>query len=80
MPVAKKPRASNGSTETELSSSDMMFDYKAAAKAARVLPATLKNMERRAMEEFPHDPMLMELHVLRAIKAYSSPKRRKGKK
>ena len=48
----------------------MVFDYHAAARAANIPPATLHALESEAAHEFPGDPMLMELHVLRAVKAW----------
>ncbi len=47
---------------------DMAFDYAAAAKARKIPKAALKNLESEAAREFPDDPMLAELHVLRAIR------------
>lgn len=58
----------------------MMFDYYRAAKAANISSAMLEKIEREVKKEFPHDPMLMELHVLRAINAFSAQKSRKKKR
>ncbi len=52
------------------------FDYTAAAKARKIPKAALKNLESEAAREFPDDPMLAELHVLRAVKARG--RRRRG--
>jgi hypothetical protein len=46
-----------------------VFDYRSAAEAENVSDAVLRALEREARLEFPHDPMLAELHVLRAVKA-----------
>jgi hypothetical protein len=48
----------------------LMFDYKSAAKRMQIPPEVLKNLEMEIRQEFPNDDMLMELHVLRAIRAY----------
>ena len=45
------------------------FDYEPVARAARIPPARLDEVRQSAREEFPHDDMLYELHVLRACMA-----------
>jgi hypothetical protein len=47
----------------------LYFDYKAAAREHNVPLRTLRNFERQAMEEFPGDRMMFELHLLRAVKS-----------
>jgi hypothetical protein len=56
-----------------------IFDYSETAKAAKLSVATLSALETEAHREFPNDPMLMELHVLRAIKAHAGKMRRGDK-
>lgn len=45
------------------------FDYEPVARAAKIPPAKLDELRRLFREEFPHDDMLYELHVLRACMA-----------
>ena len=45
------------------------FDYKKAAVEARIPPKALRALEKTLREEFPGDPMMFELHVLRACHA-----------
>ena len=47
----------------------MMFDYRAAALRNRIRDPDLERICRLVRTEFPHDEMLFELHVLRAILA-----------
>jgi hypothetical protein len=46
-----------------------MFDYRAAALRNGISDADLERICRLVRTEFPHDEMLFELHVLRAILA-----------
>lgn len=81
MPATKKTGTPRNQVEANASATgtEMMFDYRAAAKAARISAATLRSIERQAEREFPRDPMLKELHILRAVKTRSSGKTPKGK-
>ncbi len=45
------------------------FDYKAAAKEAGLNPSQLARLCKAIREEFPHDDMQFELHVLRTCMA-----------
>ncbi|MEW6358868.1 MAG: hypothetical protein AB1696_21225 [Planctomycetota bacterium] len=45
------------------------FDYEKVASEMNVPPATLKKIEEEVRKEFPHDQMMYELHVLRAVKS-----------
>ena len=47
----------------------IMFDYRAAAQRNGISDADLERICRLVRAEFPHDEMLFELHVLRAILA-----------
>ena len=78
MSMTKTATANALRSGADTGSVDMMFDYKAAARAARISSATLKKIEMRVRREFPDDPMLMELHVLRAIRAEAGKKQKKG--
>lgn len=45
------------------------FDYQSIAREAGIAPAQLDMLVRQLGEESPHDPMLVELHALRACMA-----------
>jgi len=47
-----------------------MFDYRSLGKELAVPDEIIQKFEQEAHKEFFSDNMLMELHVLRAIKAY----------
>ncbi|MBM3473188.1 MAG: hypothetical protein FJX75_07980 [Armatimonadetes bacterium] len=46
-----------------------MFAWEDVASEAGITPEQLAGIERLVREEFPHDDMLYELHVLRACMA-----------
>ena len=48
---------------------DNYFDIKAAAKETNIPAIILQQIKNEAKAEFHHDPMMYELHVLRAIKS-----------
>ena len=50
---------------------DLMFDYHSLGKNLGIPIEIVQNFEKEALNEFPLDNMLMEIHVLRAIKAYA---------
>lgn len=45
------------------------FDYQSVASEAGIQPAELSKLVERVRQDFPSDPMLLELHVLRACRA-----------
>jgi hypothetical protein len=45
------------------------FDYESVAREAEIPAEKLRKLVKRVREEFPHDPMMCELHVLRACLA-----------
>jgi hypothetical protein len=47
-----------------------VFDYRSVAEARGIPCDILSAIEKEARSEFPQDPMLMELHILRAVKRY----------
>jgi hypothetical protein len=49
----------------------LMFDYKSTGEDLIVPAPIIQRLEEEARKEFPFDDMLMELHILRAIKAYA---------
>ena len=48
-----------------------MFDYISFANSMNIESSVVVSFEKEAMEEFPNDVMLRELHIMRALKAYS---------
>jgi hypothetical protein len=48
-----------------------MFDYHALGNSLDIPVEIVQKLEKEAHNEFPFDNMLMEIHVLRAIKAYA---------
>jgi hypothetical protein len=47
-----------------------MFDYRSLGENLDVPVDVIHDFENEARNEFPYDNMLMEIHVLRAIKSY----------
>lgn len=45
------------------------FDYRKIAREMKIPASTLKKIEREVKREFPHDKMMYELHVLRAVRS-----------
>ncbi|MDR1249446.1 MAG: hypothetical protein LBK63_09115 [Treponema sp.] len=50
---------------------DLIFDYKSLGDNLAVPMEIIEEFEKEARHEFPFDNMLMEIHVLRAIKNYA---------
>jgi hypothetical protein len=50
---------------------NLIFDYKSLGANLAIPVEVIKNFEKEARNEFPFDNMLMEIHVLRAIKNYA---------
>jgi pentose-5-phosphate-3-epimerase len=50
---------------------NLMFDYRAFGENLAIPAEIVKKFENEAHNEFPFDNMLMEIHTLRAIKAYA---------
>jgi len=48
-----------------------IFDYSTMAKKFKVSEKIVGKIEKEVRKEIPTDSMLMELHVLRALKAYA---------
>jgi len=51
---------------------ELMFDYLTLGKELAVPSEIIQQFEEEAHKEFPFDNMLMEIHVLRAVKAYTN--------
>ncbi|GBU24051.1 hypothetical protein R83H12_00672 [Fibrobacteria bacterium R8-3-H12] len=47
-----------------------MFDYMSFANSLRIDSDVVASFEGEAKQEFPHDAMLRELHIMRALKTY----------
>ncbi|MEW6229238.1 MAG: hypothetical protein AB1700_14295 [Bacillota bacterium] len=45
-----------------------VFDYEALARQYDVQPETLAQLVEDARKEFPNDEMMIELHVIRALR------------
>jgi hypothetical protein len=56
---------------------NLMFDYRSLGKELAVPPEIVQQFELEAHKEFPFDNMLMEVHTLRAVKAYAKTTKRK---
>ncbi|MDR1277182.1 MAG: hypothetical protein LBK02_00365 [Treponema sp.] len=50
---------------------DLLFDYKSLGDDLAVPAEIIEKFEKEAHHEFPFDNMLMEIHMLRAIKNYA---------
>ena len=50
---------------------NLMFDYQSLGKELAVPAEIVQQFEQEARNEFFSDNMLMELHILRAVKAYA---------
>jgi len=50
---------------------NLMFDYWSLGEELAVPHEVIQQFEQEAHNEFPLDNMLMEIHVLRAVKAYA---------
>ena len=49
----------------------LVFDYRLAAKELRVPADVLQKLEKEVQKEFPNDQLLMELHIIRALRTYA---------
>jgi len=50
---------------------NLIFDYQTLGKELAVPAEIVQKFEQEAYDEFPFDNMLMEIHILRAIKTYA---------
>ncbi len=50
---------------------NLMFDYRSLGEKLAVPLEIVQKLEEEARDEFPFDDMLMEIHILRAVKAYA---------
>ena len=47
-----------------------IFDYSSMAMEFNISESIVRKIEKEVKKEIPNDSMIMELHVLRALKAY----------
>jgi len=47
-----------------------IFDYSSIAREFKVSENIVRKIEKEVKKEIPNDDMIMELHILRALKAY----------
>lgn len=47
----------------------MIFNLESLKKECGLMPAQLARLEQDARNEFPHDEMMFELHLLRILEA-----------
>ena len=45
-----------------------MFDYEALAKKYNINQEALTKLEKEVRQEFPHDEMMFELHMVRVLR------------
>ncbi len=55
---------------------NVMFDYQSFGEEMAVPAEVMRKFENEAHKEFPFDNMMMEIHILRAVKAYAKTKLR----
>lgn len=49
-----------------------MFDINKATKDSRLSKAEIVRLEREIKKDYPHDQMLYELHMIRALKTHAA--------
>jgi hypothetical protein len=55
----------------------LLFDYRSIGEELSVPSEIIQQFEQEARSEFPFDNMLMEIHILRAVKEYAKKTERK---
>jgi len=56
---------------------NLIFDYRSLGEELSVPSKIVQQFEQEAHMEFPFDNMLMEIHILRAVKEYARTTERK---
>ena len=56
---------------------NLIFDYRSLGEELSVPSEIVQQFEQEAYREFPFDNMLMEIHILRAVKEYARTAERK---
>jgi len=51
---------------------DTMFNYQSIADKFKIPDNIVKKIVKETKKEIPHDNMIMELHILRALKSYAN--------
>ena len=51
---------------------DTIFDYQSVANRLGISDIIVKKVVKEVKKEIPGDKMIMELHVLRALKSYAN--------
>ena len=51
---------------------DTIFNYQSIADKFGISDNIVKKIEKEVKKEIPNDNMIMELHVLRALKSYAN--------
>ena len=51
---------------------DTIFNYQSVADKFEIPDNIVKRIVKEVREEIPNDNMIMELHILRALKSYAS--------
>ena len=49
-----------------------IFDYQSVADKFGISAAIVKKVEKEVKKEIPNDNMIMELHIMRALKSYAN--------
>jgi len=49
-----------------------IFDYQSVADKFGISDNIVKKVEKEVRKEIPNDNMIMELHILRALKSYAN--------
>jgi len=49
-----------------------IFDYQSIANRVGIPDVIVKKVEKEVKKEIPNDNMIMELHILRALKSYAN--------
>ena len=57
---------------------NLMFNYRSLGEELAVPTEIVQQFEQEAHKEFPFDNMLMEIHILRAVKAYAKSNKTDG--
>ena len=50
---------------------DTIFDYQSVANRLGISDNIVKKVVKEVKKEIPNDKMIMELHILRALKSYA---------
>ena len=51
---------------------DTIFNYQSIAERFGISDTIVRKIEKEVKKEIPNDSMIMELHILRALKSYAN--------